>query len=228
MKPIIVANWKMNPATKKEALLLAGAIAKRKSKSIVVLCPPFVYLPFLLPYRKRMRLGAQNCSWQEKGALTGEISASQLKNLGCEYVILGHSERKKYLGETKEQIARKTREALAAGLKVVLCVEHARELALLQERVNLKGKKNLLVVFEPSFAISTQGGKRVPLKRIGKEIAAMKKLLGRGSSVLYGGSVDATSIQGILREGGADGVLVGAASLNPREFAELVKRADMA
>src|SRR3989338_2952237 len=105
----LIANWKMNPPTKKEASLLWNNVKKdvpqRKGVKIV-LCPPFQYLALMKPGR-RVELGAQDCGWADKGAFTGAVSPKMLKDLGCEYVILGHSERREHFGETNEMINRK-------------------------------------------------------------------------------------------------------------------------
>ncbi|MCH8244391.1 triose-phosphate isomerase [Patescibacteria group bacterium] len=113
--------------------------------------------------------------------------------------------------------------AIKAGLNVILCVENVRELLMIQKKT--KSFKNVLVVFEPSSAISTQGGKRIVPENIAMMAQAMKKIVGRNVPVLYGGSVDAKSITAIMRVGKVRGVLVGSASLQPREFAGLVKNA---
>ena len=124
MKPLIVANWKMNPPTLKEAKLLFNSV-KKGLKNIknakVVICPPFVYLPELQTTNYKLHLGAQDCFWRKKGAFTGEISPLMLKNLGCEYTIVGHSERRA-LGETDEMINKKIKAALSMGLKPILCI----------------------------------------------------------------------------------------------------------
>src|SRR3989338_5386244 len=115
MEKLIVANWKLNPVTFKEAKQLFDAVKKHaKAKNTqVVICPPFVYLPLL----KGMTLGGQNISAEQKGAFTGEISALQLKDLNVEYVIIGHSERRKYFREINEIVNKKIKTALEAGLK---------------------------------------------------------------------------------------------------------------
>ena len=225
MKPIIIANWKMNPASlsQAKALFLAAEKAARRKKVEVIVCAPYPYLLSLRQMQKNIALGAQNCSWEDKGALTGEISAKQLKALGCQYVIIGHSERKKYLAETLGMAQAKVVAAIRVGLNVILCVENVRELLMIQKKT--KSFKNVLVVFEPSSAISTQGGKRIAPENIAMMAQAMKKIVGRNVPVLYGGSVDAKSIAAIMRVGKVRGVLVGSASLKPREFAALVKNA---
>ena len=120
MKPLIIANWKMNPASQKEAKRLFDAVKKvGKSKNVqVVICPPFLYLPLL----KGITLGAQNVFFEDKGAFTGEISSLQLKDAGVEYVIIGHSERRRYFSETNDQINKKIKKVLEADMKSILCV----------------------------------------------------------------------------------------------------------
>ena len=223
MKPIIIANWKMNPLNSKEAFALAKKVANgvKGFTGKVVLCPPYIYIPQLLA-SKNVEIGAQDCSWQEKGPLTGEVSAKQLKALGCSYVIVGHSERRKYLAETLGMVRAKVEAALRVGLSVILCVENVRELQMIMKK--MKRSKNILVVFEPSSAISTQGGKRITPENIATMVGAMKKITGRNIPVLYGGSVNATSIAAIMQKGRVQGVLVGAASLNAKEFISLIKK----
>ena len=224
MKPIIIANWKMNPSNSKDAFALAKKVTNgvKGFTGKVVLCPPYIYIPQLLA-SKNVEIGAQDCSWQEKGPLTGEVSEKQLKALGCSYVIVGHSERRKYLAETLGMVRVKVEAALRVGLSVILCVENVRELQMIMKK--MKRSKNILVVFEPSSAISTQGGKRITPENIATMVGAMKKITGRNIPVLYGGSVNATSIAAIMQKGRVQGVLVGAASLNAKEFISLVKEA---
>ena len=225
MKPIIIANWKMNPKSLRQAkaLFVAAEKAAKQGKVEVVVCSPYPYLAPLRQMTRKVALGAQNCSWEEEGALTGEISPVQLKNIGCSFVIVGHSERKKYLGETLGMVQAKLQAALKAGLRVVLCVENVRELLMIQKKI--KSFKNVLVVFEPSSAISTLGGKRIIPEDIATMAKKMKKFAGRNVPILYGGSADAKSIADIISIGKVRGVLVGAASLNAQEFLRLVKNA---
>ncbi|MDP4007236.1 MAG: triose-phosphate isomerase family protein [bacterium] len=224
MKPLIIANWKMNPPTSRDAFVLAREVAKEVGglNARVVLCPPFTFIPQLLPV-KNVRIGAQNCSWQNSGPLTGEVSPVQLRNLGCSHVILGHSERKKELGETLGMVAKKAKAAKKTGLIAVLCVENTAELRSLKKKMG--SFKGMVIVFEPFFAISTKGGKRVAPEIIAKTIREMKKVAGNTTPFLYGGSVGAASIATTISEGNVQGALVGAASLNAKEFVKLVKNA---
>src|SRR3989344_6004778 len=126
-KFLIAANWKMNPQSlslAKQLFLSLARGAKNIKKVEIAIFPPFVYLPQLAGSRGRgnLALGAQNCFWEEKGAFTGEISVSMLKDLGCRYVIVGHSERRGYFGERDQVLNKKTKAVLASGLKVIFCV----------------------------------------------------------------------------------------------------------
>lgn len=223
MKPIIIANWKMNPENMRQAKALFSAAQRTVLGGGVeiVVCPPYPYLAPLYQLAKKVALGGQDCSWRDKGALTGEVSAKQLKDIGCRYVIIGHSERKKYLAETLGMVKAKVEAALRGGLSVILCVENVRELQMIMKKI--KSSKNILVVFEPSSAISTQGGKRITPENIATMVRAMKKVTGKNTKILYGGSVNAKSISAIMQEGKVQGVLVGTASLNAQEFSNLVK-----
>lgn len=212
-KTIIVANWKMNPKTVTEAQELYGAVP-RSSEVEIVICPPFVYLPAL---KGEVAIGGQDCFWEGKGAYTGEVSPVMLKEMGCSYVILGHSERKKYLGETEKMVQKKMKAALAAGLKVVLCVGEDEETP--------NDTDNLIVVYEPEWAISSEGGESADPKVVASRIEKMRSTL-KTTPILYGGSTNSENIKGFL-EAGAQGALVGSASLDAKEFAALVANAQM-
>jgi len=122
MKTLIIANWKMNPKSLKEAqeLFEVKAGVKKNKNVEVVICPPFMYLPALI--NKGLAIGAQNCHWEAQGAYTGEVSPAMLADAGAEYIILGHSERRRYLGETDEIINLKLKAALKARLKPIICI----------------------------------------------------------------------------------------------------------
>lgn len=218
-KILIVANWKMNPKDAVSAARLGDDIERglHEVKNVeVVLCPPFPYIPLLKFLRDNFQLGAQDCFWEDKGAFTGEVSPAMLKELGCSHVILGHSERAKYLGETEDMVQKKVRAALKAGLKVVLCVgEHEQ---------TPKDMPNLMVVYEPEWAISSEGGGAADTKIVAARVAHMRKKL-KTTPILYGGSVDSSNIAAFLKETGVQGALVGSASLNAKEFVALVKNA---
>jgi|SRR3989344_717960 len=204
MKHLIVANWKMNPSTLEEAKNIFNQVKETGA----VICPPFVYLSVLGAN------GAQDCSWESGGAFTGEISPQMLKDLGVEYVILGHSERRKYQKETNELIEKKFKAALSAGLKPILCIDQISQLP--------KDIKNgFVVAYEPLFAIGT--GKACPPEKAEKIRMAVKKALGERVLVLYGGSVNSQNTEDYIKKAHFDGLLVGGASLKPKEFIDIVR-----
>jgi triosephosphate isomerase len=203
MKPIIVANWKCNPKTIRGAKLLFRQVKNTRA----IICPPFVYLATLGAN------GSQDCFWEERGAYTGEISPAMLKDLGVKYVILGHSERRKYQKETNEMIEKKTAAALRVGLKPILCIDKISQLP--------KKFKNIIVAYEPLFAIGT--GKACSPDRARKMRLAIKKIVGPQTPILYGGSVNGQNALSYIKEAGFQGLLVGGASLKPKEFVDIVK-----
>ena len=125
----LIANWKMNPATIKEARKLFDNIYQgvKDLSAEVVICPPSIYLPNLEFEALNLHLGGQNCFWEQSGAFTGEISPEMLKNIGCKYVILGHSERRQYLGETDEMVGKKFKAVIKAGLIPILCIGETKQ-----------------------------------------------------------------------------------------------------
>lgn len=241
MSKLIVANWKMNPNTfaKAEKLVKASAAGLRDGVK-VVLCPPFVYLTGISQllkaesYKLKISLGAQDVFWEDKGAYTGEISPAMLKNSGVKYVIVGHSERRR-LGETDEMVNKKLKAALKSGLKPILCVGEGRDVrrrgiaaaknfVKRQLRNDLAGvkrvkSKNLIVAYEPVWAISTEKGGHVDAPEDAAEmIQFIKSLLHTTyhiphTNVLYGGSVTSASSASFLGRPEIDGVLVGGASI---------------
>lgn len=244
--PIIAGNWKMN-TTIEEAVALARAVRRSLndlSDVEVVLCPPFISLAVVRTALdgSAIRLGAQNAHDQEKGAFTGEIAPTMLVGL-CDYVILGHSERRHIFGESDEFIARKVAAALKLGLKPILCVGERLEerqagqteaVLLRQLRSALSGiaaPDGLVIAYEPVWAIGTgipasgpQANEAIALIR--RELAA---LFGPEHAdairIQYGGSVTADNIAEFLREPEIDGALVGGASLRADEFVRIVRQA---
>lgn len=246
----LIANWKMNPAGRKEALALWGGMKKKlpqSGRATVVLCPPFSYLGLVKP-SKRVALGAQDCGWAKTGAFTGAVSPTMLKDAGCEYVIVGHSERREYFGETNEMINKKMKAALAAGLRPVLAVGekarqtfdrrgiHTNELDPIVEKqlmeglagISAKKLEQILIAYEPVWAIGT--GLTPQPDEVFSAVLFIRKILTRMANraasaripVLYGGSTDSKNLEGFLRGGNADGALVGGASLDAKEFGEMV------
>jgi len=239
MKPLIVANWKMNPITMKEAEELFNSISegvKNIEKTETVICPPFIYLPLL----KGLTPGAQDCYYEEKGAYTGEVSVAMLKDLGCKYVIVGHSERRKLFNETNENINKKLKAVLEAGLIPIICIgeteqereQEKTEEVLKQELIEglegISNVYNLVIAYEPIWAIGTgnpcdvEEAKEMNLliRRIFFKLydsAISKKI-----RILYGGSVKANNAEEYLKQAGFNGLLVGGASLDAKEFIKIV------
>jgi len=242
-KPLIIANWKCNPTTAKEAENLFSSI-KKGIKNIknaeVVICPPFIYLSKL----EGLILGAQNCFWQDKGAYTGEISPLMLKNLGCDYIIIGHSERRRHFQETDEMINKKLKTVLLSNLSAIFCVGETQEeregdkteQILHQEIVSglngvpLSKVPNLIIAYEPVWAIGT--GNACDVEEAQKMALVIRKIISKIYNlniskkirILYGGSVNSKNSQIYLNEGGFQGLLVGGASLDPKEFIDLVRK----
>ncbi len=204
MKPLIVANWKMNPATLEEAELLFNQVKDTGA----IICPPFAYLSALKAN------GAQDCFWEDGGAYTGEISPLMLRNMRVKYVILGHSERRKHLKETNEIINKKIKAALRAGLKPILCIDKIVQLTNCPV-------DQLIVAYEPLFAIGT--GKPCSPERAQKMRLAIGKVIGSAAPILYGGSVNSQNAKNYICQAGFQGLLVGGASLKPKEFIDIVK-----
>jgi triosephosphate isomerase len=221
MKKFVIANWKCNPTTAIEAKHLFNSVkkaSKNVKKTEVIICPPFVYLEGMNKSQKWMKLGAQNSCWEEKGAFTGEISPLMLKDLGCEYVILGHSERRKYLSENDGLINKRLKLSLKTGLKPILCIDNVSQI-----REGLKGiaKQKVIIAYEPLWAIGTG---KIPTFKQGRSFNnKIKKIVGDKVNVLYGGSVNSENVKGFIVESGFNGILVGGASLKPREFANIVE-----
>lgn len=245
-KKIIIANWKANPITPKEAVLLAQRV-ERGVRSVrsgeVVIAPPFHFLASVGKIFKKTALGAQDAFWGE-GPYTGEVSARQLKALGVKYVILGHSERRMYLGETDEMVNRKVKAVLAHGLGVILCIgereragndipaDTGRELVSSLHGVPKRFAAKLAVAYEPVWAISTQPGSRPDTPdNAFRAMIYIRKILsglyGRSTAekirILYGGSVNERNAASFICEGKMEGLLVGGTSLRPDEFIRIVK-----
>jgi len=205
MKPLIVANWKMNPSTLKEAKLLFNRVKKAGG----VICPPFVYLSTLKAN------GAQDVFWEEKGAYTGEVSPLMLKNMGVTYVIIGHSERRKYFRESDEMIKKKLKAVLKLNLRPILCIN---KISQIPQDI----RKNFIIAYEPLFAIGT--GKACSPARAKKMRIAIRKVVDNKTLILYGGSVNSQNTKDYIKKAGFQGLLVGGASLNSKEFIDIIKK----
>jgi triosephosphate isomerase len=209
-KIFIVANWKMNPQSFKKAKKLFDSIKRgiKNNNVEVVICPPFIFLPLLKTN------GAQDCFWEGRGAYTGEISPLMLKKLGVKYVIVGHSERRKYFKETNEMINKKLKAALKIGLNPILCVDKISQIP--------KGAKNLIIAYEPLFAIGT--GKSCSWKKAKEMKNKIQKVLSKDVKILYGGSVNSQNASDYIEQAGFQGLLIGNASLDAKEFIKIWKK----
>jgi len=232
----------MNPTSQKDAKDLLEEIKNgcQHATSEVVICPPNPYLILLRDFG--LPLGAQNACFEERGPFTGEISALIVKDLGVEYVILGHSERRKYFNETDETINKKIKSALRAGLKAIFCVGETaaerdggkkNEILENQIREGLSGIINdgiasvseiLTVAYEPVWAIGT--GKNCDIEETKMTVEFIRKIIPVGIKVIYGGSVTSQTSGDYIKQAGVDGLLVGGASLNAEEFVKIVRSAE--
>lgn len=247
MKPLIVANWKSNPASLEHAVALAREIDRKVAhfrKVETVIAPPFPFLLSVGRVLRKSKLGAQNTFWGGTGPYTGEVSWQQLKYLGVTYVIVGHSERKFHLGETDEMINKKIRALLVNNLKAILCVGEqergGREIPAVVgqqiksaiRRVRKNQLRDLIIAYEPVWAISTNPGAMADtpdsvFRAMVYIRKTLTKLYDRKAAdmvrIIYGGSVSAQNIGPFLQEGKMEGALVGGASLRPRDFANIAE-----
>ena len=229
MKPLIVANWKCNPTTLQEAKQLFNLVKTgiRNVKNVeIVICPPFIYLSNIRHLTSNIQIGAQDCFYEKKGAFTGEISPVMLKNFGCQHVILGHSERRRYFNETDEMINKKIKAALKNGLKPILCLEKTSQIKKDLKGISKRESKNIILAYEPVFAIGT--GKPCSIEKAKKMRISMKKNLPKNVPILYGGSVNSQNAKNYISDAGFQGLLVGGASLDSEEFIKLVKNVSRA
>ncbi len=243
--PMIAGNWKMNATVSEAKTLVTGVLNGLDSITGVekVLCPPFTALAAIkeMLADTSVRLGAQNLYFEEKGAYTGEISPLMLAEL-CEFVIIGHSERRQYFGETDETVNRKITAALEAGLKPIVCIgerleenEAGRTTAVVTGQ--LKGAMTgidypagFIIAYEPVWAIGT--GRAATGRQADETIGLIRGNMGemygeeaaRDVRILYGGSVTAANASEFMEQPEIDGALVGGASLKADEFASIVKQ----
>ncbi len=221
MKYLVVANWKMNPQTLVKAKKLFSIVKKGIGavKGVeVVVCPPFVYLSKL----SGLTLGAQNCFWEDEGAFTGEISPFMLKDIGCKYVIIGHSERRRYFNETCAIVNKKLKAALTNNLKPILCIDSINQVKRGLKGISKKEIKKIVIAYEPIFAIGT--GKACSISKAKKMNFSIRKILEEEAAILYGGSVNSKNAKDFIEKAQFQGLLIGGTSLNPKEFVKIIKK----
>lgn len=248
-KKIIAGNWKMNK-TPSEAKALAEAIAAKSAdaKCDVVICPTAICIPAAVEAVKgsSVAVGAQNVHFKESGAYTGELAANMLTEAGVKYVIIGHSERRQYFGETDETVNLRTKAALAAGLLPIVCVGESlteREQGIMDDTVRRQTKiallgvsaedaKKVVIAYEPVWAIGT--GKTATADQADEVCGiireTVKGLYGSEVSdvirIQYGGSMNAGNAAELLAKPNIDGGLIGGASLKPDDFAVIIGAAE--
>ena len=243
-KPIIAGNWKMNK-TPSEARELVTALAPlvADAKCDVVVCTPAVNFAAVSEAIKgtNIKLGAQNMHWKESGAYTGELSAAMLKECGVEYVILGHSERRQYFGETDATVNLRTLAAVKAGLTPIVCVGEKKEereagytnaLVSYQTLIALSGLtaeqvKGVVIAYEPVWAIGTglTATDEQANETIGVIREAVRSVYGDAADevrIQYGGSMNPKNCKGLMAQPEIDGGLIGGASLKAADFAQVV------
>ncbi|MDE2059189.1 MAG: triose-phosphate isomerase [candidate division NC10 bacterium] len=247
--PVIAGNWKMYK-TPSEAIVLAEGVVKALwsfDGPELVVCPPFTALAAVgqVVAGSKIGLGAQDLHWAKEGAYTGEVSAEMLRDIGCRYVIIGHSERRQYFGETDEWVNKKSRAALASGLRPIICIgetlterEAGRAYAVVETQ--LKGAlsgllpeqvQRLVLAYEPVWAIGT--GKTATPSQAEEMHAHIRKTvamlfdaeIASDIRILYGGSVKPENAKELLERSEIDGALVGGASLQADSFAAIAKAA---
>lgn len=246
-KPIIAGNWKMNK-TAAEAVSLINDLKPlvAKSKPEVVICVPYTDLWAAKEAIKgsKIKLGAENVSWADSGAFTGEISADMLLEIGVEYVIIGHSERRQYFGETDESVNARLKQALAKGLKPIVCVgetladrEKNRTKKVLKKQV-LEGFKDvtdfsdIVIAYEPVWAIGT--GKTATAEDANKTIGYIRSLVkktwgaevAKALRIQYGGSMKPSNAKELMAMRNIDGGLIGGAALKAADFSAIVNYKD--
>ena len=225
----LVANWKMNPLSVKDAEELFEYVANGAeglASPHIVICPPFPFLASLARAKERhpsIDLGAQDSFWEDQGPYTGEVSPLMLASLTCSHVILGHSERRRHLGEMSVMVRKKIASALKAHLTPVVCAEDPSQLEETIGGMSKEETERCVFVFEPSWAISTnEGARRAGVEEIKQAAESFWQLVG-SAPILYGGSVAVENIAEIVAGAGLRGALVGKASLNAEEFVSMAR-----
>ena len=247
-RPFVAGNWKMNGTREGARALIAGVCegVRELAEVDVGVCPPFVYVADAVAAigDAPIRLGAQTCAGVEQGAYTGEVSARMLADVGCSFVLVGHSERRTLYGETDSDVARKAELALAAGLFPVVCVGETlaereaeqteatvgRQLDAVLERLEGDGLARIAIAYEPVWAIGT-GRTATPAQAnavhafLRERVSAREPSVGAGLRILYGGSVKPENAARIFAEPDVDGGLIGGASLDAEQFIDICRAA---
>ncbi|HAQ02296.1 TPA: triose-phosphate isomerase [Candidatus Nomurabacteria bacterium] len=243
---LVIANWKMNPQSKKEAEIIFKNIfnnLKNIKKTEVIICPPF---PFLFVKgkvkTKNIKLGSQDVFYEKEGSYTGEVSASMLRDFSVEYVLVGHSERRA-IGDTNEIVNKKILAILKSKMNPIFCVgESVRDtngfyLSFIKQQiieglvnVNKPQVKNMVIAYEPIWAIGSSADReatpaefteiRIFIKKIITDLYDVKTA--NEVRIIYGGSVNPLNAESFIKEGRADGLLVGRDSLNPKKFSAII------
>ena len=247
-KAIIAGNWKMNKTPAEAKVLISEMVPLVKDADCdVIACVPFVDLAVAQEAAQgsNIKIGAENCHWAESGAFTGEISAKMLASMGIEYVIIGHSERRQYFGETDVTVNKRVRAALDAGLTVILCVGELKEereqgitaeLCRMQTKVALQGvteeeMSRIVIAYEPVWAIGT--GLTATADQA-EEVCALirdciaelySEAVAQATTIQYGGSMNDGNADELLSKTNVDGGLIGGASLVAEKFAKIVEAA---
>ena len=244
-KPIIAGNWKMNKTPEEAKQLVTELIPLVKdAKCDVVVCTPAVCFAAVAPVIEgtNVKLGAQNVHFEAKGAFTGELSADMLKASGVEYVIIGHSERRQYFGETDKTVNLRTIAAVKAGLKAIVCVGEMKDereagytdmIVTYQTQMALHGLtkeevEGVVIAYEPVWAIGT--GLTATDEQANETIGVIRKAIaakfGRYAAehirIQYGGSMKGSNVKGLMAQPEIDGGLIGGASLKAEDFAQVV------
>ena len=249
-KTVIAGNWKMNmtPSETKKFITELAPMVAGQDKCDIVLCVPYVDIATAVEAAKgtNIHIGAENVHFANSGAYTGEISAQMLTEIGTEYVVIGHSERRQYFGETDETVNLRTKAALEAGLKVILCLGEVKEERLsgitnevvsMQTKLDLAGiteeqLKNVIIAYEPVWAIGT--GLTATPEQADETCGVIRGVIGElyGAKaaeeiiVQYGGSMNDANAAELLAKENVDGGLIGGASLKTDKFTTIVKAAN--
>ena len=249
-KKVIAGNWKMHKdLSESQSLIskLTNALSKEEVRCDVIICPPYTSLSEAATLTKstKVKLGAQNMHFEDKGAFTGEISTAMLKSVGCEYVILGHSERRAIFGETDEMINKKIKKALNSGLKPIFCIGETlqeRESGIMNDvikrqvteglqQVSKDEMEKIIIAYEPVWAIGT-GVTATPNQAQEVHVYVRKlisDIFGEDTAekliIQYGGSVKPNNASELLSQNDIDGALVGGACLEADSFLQIIKSA---